>query len=247
MQNEDALKTAILKSATWEEGVDDFITCTTQLGQPYTSGHIATILRVYSPKLNFKVGWIGERCQDKFYNQEVDYSGQPAVQVPRVCAGLGRTPSGTTVFVYGADDDDVDNFPFELDIPKHGAGLTAMPTEHPIQAVPMAPKVPSKVDMKATVHADHRLCVPRIAFEALMHATGRRFKAGDKAWVRFEDGPDRAIVSLDQVPNSVNYGIVKDRGRILFPKAGSGQFQHGDIFAITIDNDELVVGIDHAL
>jgi hypothetical protein len=247
MQNEDALKTAILKSVTWEDAVDDFITCTTQLGQPFTSGHVTTILRVYRPELNFKHEWIGSRCQDKFYNQEVDYSGQSAVQIPRVCAGLGRTPSGTTVFVYGADDDDADNFPFELDIPKPGAGLTKMPQEHPIQATPMAPKVPSKVDMKATVHADHRLCVPRIAFEALMHATGRRFKAGDKAWVRFEDGPDRAVVSLDQVPNSVDYDIVKDRGRILFPKAGSGQFQHGDIFAITVDNGELSIAIDHAL
>ena len=122
-----------------------------------------------------------------------------------------------------------------------------MPKEHPIQATPMAPKVPNKADMKATVHKDHRLCVPRIAFEALMHATSRRFKAGDKAWVRFEDSPERAVVSLDQVPNSVDYDIVKDRGRILFPKAGSGQFQHGDIFAITVDNGELVVAIDNAL
>jgi len=248
MQNEDALKTAILKSATWEDAVDDFIACTTQLGQPFTSGHVTTILRVYRPELRFAHGDIGARCQDRFYNGEVVYQNQPAVQVPRVCAGLGRTPAGTTVFVYGADDDDVDNFPFELDIPKPGSGLTQMPQEHPIQqGVQIQPKVPSKVDMKATVHADHRLCVPRIAFEGLMHATGRKFKAGDKAWVRFESGPERAIVSLDQKPNAVDYDIAKDRGRILFPKAGAGQFQHGDIFAITIDNDELVVDIANAL
>lgn len=248
MQNETALKTAILKSATWEDAVDDFIKCTTQIGQPYTSGHITTILRVYRPELNFKHQWIGERCQDQFYSGQVDYRGQAAVMVPRVCAGLGRTPEGTTVFVYGADDDDADNFPFELDIPKPNSGLTVMPQEHPIQAnAKIQPKVPSKVDMKATVHADHRLCVPRVAFEALMQATGRRFKAGDKAWVRFEDGPDRAIVSLDQVPSAVDYDITKDRGRILFPKAGAGRFKHGDIFAVEIVNDELSIAIDHAL
>jgi len=248
MQNEDALKTAILKSGTWEDAVDDFIRCTTQIGQPFTSGHVTTILRVYRPEFKFKHEWIGERCQDKFYNQEIEFNGMPAVQVPRVCAGLGRTPAGTTVFVYGADDDDADTFPFELDIPKPGAGLTQMPQEHPIQqSVNIQPKAPSKADMKATVHADRRLCVPRIAFEGLMHATGRRFQAGDKAWVRFEDNPERVIVGLDQAPNAVHYDIARDRGRILFPKAGSGQFQHGDIFPIEIVNNELVVDISRAL
>jgi len=248
MQNENALKTAILKSVTWEAAVDDFITCTTQLGQPFTSGHVTTILRVYRPELNFKHSWIGERCQDAFWNQSIDYNGLASVQVPRVCSGLGRTPSGTTVLVYGADNDDADNFPFELDIPKPGAGLTQMPKEHPIQPnAQIQPNAPSKADMKATVHADLRLCVPRVAFDALMHATGRRFKSGDKAWVRFEESPERVVVGLDQAPNAVDYNIVKDRGRILFPKAGSGQFQHGDIFAVTIDNNELVVAIDKAL
>lgn len=248
MQNETALKTAILKSATWEDAVDDFIACTTQLGQPFTSGHVTTLLRVYRPEFNFKQQWIGERCQDRFYAGDIEYQNQPAVQVPRVCAGLGRTPAGTTVFVYGADNNDVDNFPFELDIPKPNSGLTQMPQEHPIQqGVQIQPKAPSKVDMKATVHADHRLCVPRIAFEGLMHATGRKFKAGDKAWVRFESGPERAIVSLDQKPNAVDYDIARDRGRILFPKAGAGQFKHGDIFAVEIVNDELVVDLTTAL
>ena len=80
-----------------------------------------------------------------------------------------------------------------------------------------------------------------------MHATGRSFRAGDKVWVRFEDSPDRAIVSLDQKPNAVDYDISSDRGRILFPKAGSGQFNHGDLFAVEIANDELVVDISNAL
>lgn len=248
MQNETALKAAILDSNTWEEAVDDFIECTTQLGQPFTSGHVTTLLRVYRPEFNFKQAWVGERCQDKFYSGEVLFNGQGAVQVPRVCAGLGRTPAGTTVFVYGADGDDADNFPFELDIPKPNSGLTQMPKEHPIQqGVQIQPKAPSKTDMRAKVHSDHRMCVPRVAFEGLMHATGRKFQAGDKAWVRFEDGPERAIVSLDQKPGSVHYDIGKDRGRILFPKAGSGQFTHGEMFPIEIDGDELVIDLTTAL
>lgn len=248
MQNEDALKASIASSPDWETAVADFIRCSTALGQPFTSGHITTILRVYRPEFNFKHGWIGERVQDMFYNAEVQYAGVPAVQVPRVCVGLGRTPAGTTVFTYAADQQDADNFPFELDIPKPGSGLKVMPTEHPIQVgSTVTPQLPAPADMKATVHSDLRLCVPRAALEALLHATSRTIRPGDEVWVRFEDGPERAIVSLDQRPNAVNYGFSASRGRVLFPKAGGGQFSHGDIFAVSIVNDELVVDISKAL
>lgn len=248
MQNEDALKISIANSSTWEDAISDFITCTTQLGQALTSGHITTILRVYRPDFRFSHFKIGEIVQEKLFAGEIEYNGQPATQVSRVCAGLGRTPEGTAVFCIGPDPQACQDFPFELDIPEPGAGLKQMPQEHPIQqGVTIAPKAPSKADMKATVHSDHRLCVPRVAFEALMHKTGQSFRAGDRAWVRFEDGPDRAIVSLSQQSGAVDYDIGKDRGRILFPKAGSGQFQHGDIFAIEIANNELVVAIDRAL
>lgn len=248
MQNEDALKLSIAKALTWEDAVDAFIACTTQIGQSFTSGHVTTILRVYRPELRFKHAWIGERCQDKFYNQEVEYNGVKAVQVPRVCVGLGRTPAGTTVFVYGPEQDDAENFPFELDIPEAGASLTQMPAEHPIQpGAKITPKVPHKVDMRAKVHSDHRLCIPRIALEGLMHATGRSFRAGDKVWVRFDDAAKTANVSLDQNPNAVDYDIAKVQGRVLFPKPGSGKFSHGDIFGIEIANDELVIDIGTAL
>lgn len=247
MQNEDALKAAIANSATWEDAVDDFIACTTSLGQPFTSGHVTTIMRVYRPEFRFKHEWVGTRCQDKFYNGDVVFNGNDAVQVTRVCAGLGRTPAGTPVFCYAADEDDAEEFPFELDIPEPGANLTQMPQEHPVQpGVRMTPKAPNKVDMRATVHTDLRLCVPRIALEGLMHATNTNARPNQEVYVRFEDSPERAIVSFDQKPNAVNYQISK-RGRVLFPKAGSGQFKHGDIFGIEISNDELVVDISNAL
>jgi hypothetical protein len=248
MQNEDALKTSIAKSATWEDAISDFIACTTQLGQALTSGHITTILRVYRPELRFSHFKIGEIVQDKFYGGEIEYNGQPATQEPRVCVGLGRTPAGTSVFCIGPTTQECLDFPFELDIPEPGANLTQMPQEHPIQAgVQITPKVPNKVDMRAKVHSDHRLCVPRIALEGLMQATGQSFRAGDKVWVRFEENPERVLVSLAQKPNAVDYDIGKDRGRVLFPKAGSGQFAHGDIYGVEIANDELVVDIGTAL
>jgi hypothetical protein len=248
MQNEDVLKTSIENSTDWQQAVTDFIACTSKLGQPFTSGHITTILRVYRPDFQFKHAWIGERVQDMFYNGEIVFDGTSAVQVPRVCVGSGRTPVGTTVFTYAADQQDAENFPFELDIPKPGNGLKAMPPEQPIQiGLQVVPALPSPADMKATVHADLRLCVPRAALEALLHATGRSIRRGDDVWVRFEDSPERAVVSLDQTDGAVNYDFSASRGRVLFPKAGDGQFHHGDIFAVSISNDELVVDISKAL
>jgi hypothetical protein len=248
MQNEDALKLSIANSPDWSQAVADFITCSTQIGQPFTSGHITTILRVYRPEFVFRHAAIGERVQDMFFNGEIVFNGMPAVQMPRVCAGLGRTPAGTTVFTYAADQQDADNFPFEIDIPKPNAGLKVMPTEHPIQpGSTVPPMLPAPADMKATVHADKRLCLPRAALEALVHSTGRTIRRGDEVWVRFEDSPERAFVSLDQKPTAVQYDITASRGRVLFPKAGSGQFNHGDMFAVSVVGDELVVDISKAL
>jgi len=248
MQNEDVLKTAIENSATWEEAVHDFIDASQNLNQSYTSGHITTILRVYRPEFRFAHARIGEICQDRFFNGEVEYDGAPAVMVSRVCAGLGRTPAGTVVFCVGPDQDAAESFPFELDIPKPGSGLTQMPKEHPIkQTVHIKATIPNKVDMRAKVHVDHRLCVPRVAFEALMAATGKTITAGDKAWVRFDDVEDKAYVSLSQSGSAVDYDISKDRGRILISKPGAGRFNHGDIFAVEVKGDELVIDISLAL
>lgn len=248
MQNEAAIKSAIENSVDWEHAVDDFIECATDLGMCITSGHVATALRVYRPEFNFSVPWIGERVQDLFHAGAIMYQGQPAVQIPRVCAGLGRTPSGTTVFVYGPDQNDAENFPFEIDIPKPGAQLTVMPTEHPIQlGVQIKPTLPDPADMQATVHKDHRLVIPRVAFGALLHATGRALRGGDKVWIRFEDTPEKAVLSLDKVNGSVDYDLQSTRGRVLFPKAGSGQFTHGDVYQCQIHGDELVVDISQTV
>lgn len=249
MQNENALKVAITNSPDWESAVADYITCTTQLGQPFTSGHVTTILRVYRPELRFKHADIGEKCRDLFYDGEIDFSGVSAVQEPRVCAGLGRTPAGTTVFVYAPDQESAIEFPFELDIPDPGAGLTQMPQEHPIQPhVQVTPALPSPADMKATVLSDRRLCIPRAALEGLLHATGRSFRADQRVWVRFDGSPfDKAIITLDQQPNAVDYGVQASRGRIIFSKAGDGQFNHGDIFAVAVDGDSLVCDISNPL
>lgn len=243
MLNENTLKNAVEDSATWEQAVVDFILCSTQLGQPFTSGHITTILRVYRPDLRFSHRQIGEKCQDLFHAGEFMFGEDYALQVPRVCAGLGRTPAGTTVFVYAASTYEAENFPFELDIPKPGSGLTRMPQEHPISTTPIQPNVGFGPDLQATVHSDKRLCVPRSALEALVHATGKPLRGGDPVWVRFDPMTDSVFVTLDQAQGAVNYDISSTRGRVLFPKPGSGQFNHGDVYQGDIINDALVINL----
>ena len=241
MLNEQALKESIRESSDWEHAVDDFIDCSTQLGQPFTSGHITTILRVYRPEFRFSHRQVGERCQDLFHSGAIQFQSQLAIQVPRVCAGLGRTPSGTTVFTYAAEQDQAESFPFELDIPKPGAGLTQMPQEYPIQTQTpgrvLRPNLPNALDMRAKVHSDKHLCVPRAAFEALLHASARALRGGEPAWVSYDTAENKAHITLDQHPGAVSYDISKDRGRVLFPKPGSGQFEHGDLYQCTIEGD----------
>jgi hypothetical protein len=169
------------------------------------------------------------------------------VQVPRTCAGLGRTPAGQTVFVYAPDDDEAQNFPFELDIPEPGSQLQQMPAEHPIAVSATPPALPAPAEMTATVHTDHRLCIPRVCLEALLHKTGRSFRGGtNSVWVRFDDNPERARISLDQKDEAVDYEVTS-RGRILFVKAGSGRFNPGDTFAVEVEGDDLVVDITKSL
>lgn len=251
MLNEDALKTAIETSSDWEHAVDDFIDCTTQLGQPFTSGHVTTMLRVYRPEFRFAHREIGERCQDLFHSGAIQFQGKPAVQVPRVCAGLGRTPAGTAVMTYAFDEPEANAFPFELDIPVPGAGLKVMPQEHPIQAAPqgapLTPNLPTPTDLRATVHADLRLCVPRAALEALIHKTGQSVRGGDPVWVRHDHVAETAHITLDQQPGAVNYDVSATRGRVLFPKPGAGQFEHGDVYQCEVHSNALVVDLSQTV
>jgi hypothetical protein len=196
--------------------------------------------------LRFSHKQIGERCQDLFHSNSILFNGDPAIAVTRVCAGLGRTPVGTPVLTYAAEEKEAESFPFELDIPQPGLGLQQMPKEHPIQpkvGITLQPLLPAAVDMRAIVHSDLRLCVPRIAFEALLYSTGRSLRGGSSVWVRFDSNVDHAVISLDQSQGATSYDLSTSRGRILFPKPTDGDFTHGDIYQCHVTNDELVVDL----
>lgn len=123
-----------------------------------------------------------------------------------------RTPVGTEVYVIGPDEFEIDAFEFEINIAEapsvsDGQGgqtsaanavLNATPTvvkdSTGTAATTIPPVTPSgKVAVAngkmvpgnplATVHADGRLCIPRIAFEALAFETGNPVTGGEPLYV----------------------------------------------------------------
>ena len=117
-----------------------------------------------------------------------------------------RTPVGTEVFVYGPSVEECDSFEFEVNIAEapqvaDGQGgqmsaaaalLGATPglAQGTPGASPIPPVQPSGTvavangkmvpgNPFAVIHADGRLCIPRIAFEALAFESGKPIKGGE--------------------------------------------------------------------
>lgn len=240
MEYEDVFAHAIRHAVDWGTATDDFIHAALIADVAFTSGHVTSCIRTYRPEIQFSHRWVGERCQDAFYSGRMHYKGGAAVQVPRSCSGRGRTPHGTLVFVYAPDTTTGMSFPFEIDIPRPGSRLVKMPAEHPVSSA--SPRLPEAHVMKATVHADYRLCVPRAALEALLHKTGHVLRSGDSVWVQFECSPERVVLTLSPQDHGTKYDIEATRGRVLFPRS-ERPFQHGDVFPITLSADELLIDL----
>jgi len=131
----------------------------------------------------------------------------PVVRQPRNTTSTStRTPVGTEVFVYGPSQEECDSFEFEINIAEapqvaDGQGgqmsaaaamLGATPglAQGTPGASPIPPVQPSGTvavangrmvpgNPFAVIHADGRLCVPRIAFEALAFESGQPVKGGE--------------------------------------------------------------------
>ena len=120
-----------------------------------------------------------------------------------------RTPVGTEVFVYGASQDECDSFEFEINIaeaPKVSDGLgrqisaaaallgatpglaagapgaSSIPPVAPSGTVQVAHGKMVPGTPMAAIHSDGRLCIPRIAFEALAFETGLPITGGEPLW-----------------------------------------------------------------
>jgi len=201
-----------------------------------------------------------------------DGSGLPAYpsQVPRQTQGLGRTPAGTQVFVYCPDQTAGFGHNFEVDIPRPGdadtsypdaslvtpvvtpasptVGLSGVPVPTSTQApapagVSITGAAKPLVELKAKVHDDRRLCVPRAAFEAYVHFCGQPMKGGDPVFVKVET--DEATITLtDPGDGASSYDLSTSRGRVLFPAPpGETPFTPGDVYLVNITPNGLTVDL----
>lgn len=122
------------------------------------------------------------------------------------------------------------------------------PVNAPITAPAVAPKpVPASgmaltpaahQNLTAKVHTDHRLCVPRQAFEAYLFASGRAMRAGDQVYVTADD--DQAFITLDADPSATVYTLQSQRGRLLFAHPNT-PFKPGTVYDVLVSNEGLTV------
>lgn len=249
--------TAIVNSADWRGAVDDLLAFWASEERPFSSGEVASALRTHRPDLRFSVLKVGEYLRDTFYSQTMpSYAGGQPFQVPRLTEGLypTRTPAGAEVFVYAPDPDEGDGHDFEVYIPEPGETIA----DAPQQAVPQTQQAqqtggPTPVtifgakvanaNIKARVHDDKRLCVPRSAFELSVHLGAQPMRGGEPVYVTME--PDKVTVSLADPGNGAKpYDLSQTRGRVLFPSPDPGKpFKPGEVFQVKVEKGVLTIDI----
>jgi hypothetical protein len=224
----------------WRTATLDLLTAWIAEGRCFSSGEVASALRVHRPDLRFSVPSLGEFLRDNFYAQSLptypavdDGTGVmvdvPVTSSPRFTVGLypDRTPAGVQVFVYGPEVGACDAHEFEVFIPNPAKGETMASAPVPSIGVPQpargqAVKGPITVggnkapvgDVEATVRADARIEIPRVAFEACVHLAGTPIKGGDPVFVTVT--ATEATVTLSDVAGSDRYDLWTTSGRIAF-------------------------------
>lgn len=253
----DAIESGITNASsngtpTWLGATDSLIDLLVAERECFSSGEIAAHLRTFRPDLRFSVtSNVGEHVRDRFYADTMplypnpDGTFTPVEKVPRTTGGFSRTPPGTEVFVYAPNWTAGQAHEFEVEIPKPGTQVPLDPDglpPRPAQAANPLPAShfvnltarPTPKNLTATVHNDGRLCIPRSALEALLHATQTALKGGDSVFVIVDDTNGEARVGLDRENGAQGYQLSAGRGRVLFPHPAH-PFTVGDTFAVRID------------
>jgi len=265
---------AAADTKNWRAAVSAFIAHKIESNLPFSSGELAAELRTHRPDLAFSVIALGDFVRDMFYAGAMDLYDDgmgglvPPCQIPCTTQGIGRTPAGQIVFVYGPDPVTCQGHPFEVDIPLPGVASNS----NPVQSLPSNGGTPAALTAQssgvhppsgqtrtpvqvtgsaapgtipnATVHIDGRLCVARGAFEAFVLALNHVMRGGDPVYVRF-DG-NTLVISLDAKPGTAKYDLAKYRGRVLVTPPNL-PLQPGDKYAITVDGGELKVDLSQAV
>ena len=91
----------------------------------FSSGEIARDIRLYRPELVFSVGELGAHIrqlhtQHRMPDYDDGFSQDYPVTTTRTTTGLGRTPAGKEVVVYGPSQSTALQHDFEVDIPPPG-------------------------------------------------------------------------------------------------------------------------------
>lgn len=232
----------IVNSPDWRTAVVDILAAWIAVGRCFSSGEVASALRVHRTDLRFSVPNLGEYIRDCFYGGTLptyppvdDGTGVmievPVTMSPRFTVGLypDRTSAGVRVFVYGPEVGACDAHEFEVFIPNPAAGETmasaptpAKGTAAPARGSQAGSKVPITIggnktpagDIKATVWPDFRVGIPRSAFEVAVHLAGTPIKGGDPVFVTCT--ATEAIVTLADVTGSTRYDLWTAGGRIAF-------------------------------
>lgn len=250
----------IANSPDWRTAVMDLLTAWIDDGRCFSSGEVASALRVHRTDLRFSVPSLGEHIRDLFYGNALPgypdanpmCGRNPVTMSPRHTVGLfpDRTPAGVQVFVYGPEVGACDAHEFEVFIPNPAAGETmasaptpAVGTPAPARGMAKGPvtiggnKTPAG-DIEATVWPDGRLGIPRSAFEVAVHLAGTPIKGGDPVFVTCT--ATEATVTLADVAGSTRYDLWTTGGRIAFGNPVKPFFP-GDKFKLDITAGKIVV------
>lgn len=256
----------IANSPDWRTAVVDLLTAWIAAGRCFSSGEVASALRVHRTDLRFSVPNLGEYLRDCFYGgtlptyPDVDdgYGNMVPLAVtmsPRTTVGLypDRTPAGIQVFVYGPEVGACDAHEFEVFIPNPAAGETMASAPTPAKGTP-APARGSQAggkgpvtiggsktpagDIEATVWPDSRIGIPRSAFEVAVHLAGTPIKGGDPVFVTCT--ATEATVTLADVAGSTRYDLWTTGGRIAFANPAK-PFVPGAKFKLDITAGKIVV------
>lgn len=253
----------IAQSADWRQAVLDLLTYWVQQGRCFSSGEVASALRVHRADLRFSVPNLGEHVRDLFYSQQLPtyvendpnctLSTVPVSMVPRTTVGLypDRTPAGIQVFVYGPSASACEAHEFEVFIPNPGNGETM--ADAPVPATPslVAPSKPGDVvfiggaqkpvnDLKGSVAADGRLYIPRAAFEVAVHLGGNPLRGGDPVYVTIK--ATEATITLEAVPGASAYDLWRDRGKIAFGNP-SNPFTPGKSYNLKVEAGKITIAL----
>jgi len=182
-----------------------------------------------------------------------------------------RTPVGTGVFVYGPSEEAIDLFEWEINITEapdvsDGQGGLVSPATALLQATPnTAPTAPGASSIPAvqpsghvavahgkmvpgnptaSIHKDGRLCIPRVAFEALAFETGDAIVGGEPLFVTVKG--DELVISTVETKGSGTAVPTSDRLRLHLTMP-QGRYPVGTTFEVVVNEDTLILDLGHPI